>query len=167
MDPWYDTHSLLGLWLEYRFEFYPQDNEFVFCVDDLEDPDRIKDKIRKILFNILKSDEFEVRDSGLLGTHSTRKYAVTFARGTGCSKVSIILFLFFDKFCLTSFYFIVRMTQTTVGDAKTADGSMTPMLIRIFHLLMPRLPLHCAGEEWWDMRWTRTLGYQTAGFWTT
>ena len=167
MDPWYDTHSLLGLWLEYRFEFYPQDNEFVFCVDDLEDPDRIKDKIRKILFNILKSDEFEVRDSGLLGTHSTRKYAVTFARGTGCSKVSIILFLFFDKFCLTSFYFIVRMTQTTVGDGKTADGSMTPMLIRIFHLLMPRLPLHCAGEEWWDMRWTRTLGYQTAGFLTT
>ena len=61
-------------------------------MDDLEDPDRIKDKIRNFLFNILKSHEFEVRDSDLLGTHSTRKYAVTFAHGTGCSKVSSILF---------------------------------------------------------------------------
>jgi len=87
MDPWYDTHSLLGLWLEYRFEFLPKDNEFVFCIDGCDDPEAIKDKIRKILVSVLKRDEFIVRADGLLGTHSTRKYAVTFCRGNGCSKV--------------------------------------------------------------------------------
>jgi hypothetical protein len=35
-------------------------------VDNLKGPDQIMDKIRKFLFNIIKSDEFEVRDSGLL-----------------------------------------------------------------------------------------------------
>ncbi len=95
MDPWYDTHSLLGIWLEYRFEVHPEENEFIFCVNGLEDPIRIKDKIREVLVKIFRDDEFVIRDLGLLGTHSIRKFAVTFARGCGCSKVSVGLFFHF------------------------------------------------------------------------
>ena len=87
MDPWYDTHSFLGLWLEYCFEFLSKDNEFVFCIDGCDDPEGIKDKICKILVSVLKHDEVMVRADGLLGTHSTCKYAITFCHGNGCSKV--------------------------------------------------------------------------------
>ncbi len=89
MDPRYDTLSLLGLWLEYRFEFHPEENEFIFCMGCLEDPIRIKETMRRVLSTVLKDDEFHVRDLGLLGSHSIRKFAVTFARGNGCSKVSM------------------------------------------------------------------------------
>ena len=47
-NPSYNLHSLLGLWLEYHCEFFPKDNEFVFCVEGLEDPIQIKEKITKM-----------------------------------------------------------------------------------------------------------------------
>ena len=66
-----------------------QENEFIFCVDGLEDPERIKDKIRRVLDHILGDDAFIIRDIGLIGTHSICKFAVTFAHGQGCNKVEI------------------------------------------------------------------------------
>jgi hypothetical protein len=83
MDPHYDTLSLLGLWLEFRFAMHPKQNEFIFCVDGLEDPIRIKERIRKVLSIVLSNDQFHIRDVGLLGSHSIRKFGVTFARGNG------------------------------------------------------------------------------------
>jgi len=100
-NPWYDCHSLMGLWLEYRFEFHPEENEFVFCVNGLEDPIRIKDTIRRILKTIFRDEDFIIREVGLLGTHSVRKFAVTFARGCGCSKVSASL-LFYVSMVITT-----------------------------------------------------------------
>ena len=90
MDPRYDTLSLLGLWLEYRFDYHPEQNQFIFCLDGLEDPIRIKEKVRKVLSMVLSDDQFCARDLGLLGSHSIRKFAVTFARGNGCNKVSML-----------------------------------------------------------------------------
>jgi hypothetical protein len=89
MDPHYDTLSLLGLWLEYRFEYHyhPEENEFIFCVDGDDDPIRIKEQLRTILAGIIGREDFVIRDLGKLGTHSTRKLAVTFSRGNGCSRV--------------------------------------------------------------------------------
>ena len=90
MDPRYDTLSLLGLWLEYCFDYHPEQNQFIFCLDGLEDPIRIKEKVRKVLSMVLNDDQFCVRDHGLLGSHSIQKFAVTFARGNGCNKVSML-----------------------------------------------------------------------------
>jgi hypothetical protein len=97
-DPHYDVLSFLGLWLEYRFEIHPEQNEFVFCVEGLEDPERIKDKIRRILSKIFKDEDFIIQEVGLLGTHSIRKYAVTLARGCGCSKVSVCVCFYLFQF---------------------------------------------------------------------
>lgn len=87
MNPHYDVLSLLGLWLEYRYKMHPEESEFMFCYDGEEDPIRIKDHLRAIMTHILKHDDFVIRDLGSLGTHSTRKFSVTFSRGMGCSKV--------------------------------------------------------------------------------
>lgn len=87
-DVRYDLPTALGLWLEWRFEHCPEDNEFVFCIDGLDDPDRIKDKLRRVLEYVIHSDDFVVREVGLIGTHSIRKFAVSFARGQGCVLVS-------------------------------------------------------------------------------
>jgi hypothetical protein len=87
MDSRYDVHSNLGLWLEYHYEQYPGENEFVFGYNGLDDPIRIKEKISCLLRDSLQDDEFVFDRPGLLGTHSIRKCAVTFARGNGCTKV--------------------------------------------------------------------------------
>jgi hypothetical protein len=44
----YDTHSFLGLWLEYDFDYQPEQNDFIFNLDDFEGPIpiRIKEKVR-------------------------------------------------------------------------------------------------------------------------
>ena len=86
-DPHYDVLSLMGLWLEYRFENNPEENEFIFCIDGEDDPLRIKDRLRDILTSITGRDDFIVRDLGPTGSHSIRKFSVTFGRGNGCSKV--------------------------------------------------------------------------------
>jgi hypothetical protein len=70
MDPRYDTLSLLGLWLEYRFAYHPEQNEFIFCLDGFEDPIRSKEKVREVLSMVLSDDQFHARDLGLLGSHS-------------------------------------------------------------------------------------------------
>ncbi|KAL3772963.1 hypothetical protein ACHAWO_008693 [Cyclotella atomus] len=104
MNPHYDVLSTLGLWLEWHFEYLPEDIEFIFCVNAEDDPERIKDHVSDILRDILKSDDFIIREVGPLGTHSTRKYSVTFVRGNGCSKDD---------------------TGTIEVDGRTQDGSTT------------------------------------------
>ncbi len=100
MDTRYDVLSNLGLWLEYHFELNPGENEFVFGYSGLDDPIRIKERLARQLKEILLSDSFMSVRAGLLGTHSVRKMAVTFARGTGCTKVSSHCVLFFEKIFL-------------------------------------------------------------------
>ena len=56
------------------------DIEFVFCVD-------CEDYIRDVLGEILKSEDFIIRDITEIGTHSIRKFAVTFGHGNRCRKV--------------------------------------------------------------------------------
>ncbi len=89
MDVRYDLPTAFGLWLEWRFEHCPHENVFVFCVDGLEDPVRIKEKLRRVLDFVIGSDVFVLREVGLVGTHSIRKFAVSFARGQGCVLVSL------------------------------------------------------------------------------
>ena len=88
MDTRYDVLSNLGLWLEYHFELNPGENEFIFGYSGLNDPIRIKERLAHQLKEILLSDSLMCARAGLLGTHSVRKMAVTFARRTGCTKVS-------------------------------------------------------------------------------
>ncbi len=59
----------------------------MFGYNGLDDPIRIKEKISRLLRDSLQDDEFVFDRPGLLGTHSIRKCAVTFARGNGCTKV--------------------------------------------------------------------------------
>jgi hypothetical protein len=92
MDTRYDVLSDLGVWLEYHFELSQGDNEFVFGYSGLDDPIRIKEHLSHQLKDILLSDSFMAARAGLLGTHSVRKMAVTFARGTGCTKVGFLVF---------------------------------------------------------------------------
>ncbi len=161
MDPHYDTLSLLGLWLEFRFVMHPKQNEFIFCVDGLEDPIRIKERIQKVLSIVLSNDQFHIRDVGLLGSHSIRKFGVTFARGNGCSKESLcfyscllpfsffliylhditryVLFVFPAVMFLTIIFGSFRMTQTSGGAGKTPNGRMRLMLTPTFHTLMLKL----------------------------
>ena len=101
MDTRYDVLLNLGLWLKYHFELNPGENEFVFGYSGLDDPIRIKERLARQLKEILLSDSFMCARAGLLGTHSVRKMAVTFARGTGCTKVSIDCVLFFESLFLT------------------------------------------------------------------
>ena len=91
MDTRYDVLSNLGVWLEYHFELNPGENDFVFGYSGLDDPIRIKERLARQLKDILLSDSFMAARAGLLGTHSVRKMAVTFATGTGCTKVSFQL----------------------------------------------------------------------------
>ena len=100
MDTRYDVLSNLGLWLEYHFELNPGENEFIFGYSGLNDPIRIKERLARQLKEILLSDSFMSTRAGLLGTHSVRKMAVTFARGTGCTKVSSHRVLFFETLFL-------------------------------------------------------------------
>jgi hypothetical protein len=87
MDTRFDPLSNMALWLEYHYELNPGQNAFIFGYEGLDDPIRIKETIRRVLNEVLRGNEFSVATVGLLGTHSTRKFAVTFARGNGCSKV--------------------------------------------------------------------------------
>ena len=96
MDTRYDVLSNLGVWLEFHIELNPGENDFVFAYSGLDDPMRIKERLAHQLKDILLSDSCMAARAGLLGTHSVRKMAVTFARGTGCIKVRCgVLFSFF------------------------------------------------------------------------
>ena len=89
MDTRYDVHSNLGIWLEYHYELYPGENEFVFSYSGLDDPIRIKERMSRLLTDSLADIDFILDRPGLVGTHSICKLAVTFARGNGCTKVCV------------------------------------------------------------------------------
>jgi hypothetical protein len=84
----------MALWLEYHYEVNPGQNAFIFGYEGLDDPIRIKETIHWVLNEVLASTELSVDTVGLLGIHSTRKFAVTFAHGNGCSKVRCLFYCF-------------------------------------------------------------------------
>lgn len=163
MNPHYDVLSTLGLWLEWRFEYLPEDIEFIFCVDAEDDPERIKDHVSDILRDMIKSNDFIIREVGRLGTHSTRKYSVTFARGNGCGKVRNLVPLIEFSIMLTHL-FLFRMIVIPEVDGRTPDVSMRRMLIRLFPLWMLRLLQHCAKAGRLHMWWMRSRALLIVGF---
>ena len=60
-------------------------------MNDLKDPICIKERTGRVLSTVLSDDKFHIRDLGLLGSHSIRMFAVTFAHGNGCNEVSMCL----------------------------------------------------------------------------
>ena len=85
----YCTLSLLGGWLEYHYLLNPAENEFIFGVQGMEEPDCIKAVAAYQLRELLADNGFEEWGEGLMGTHSLRKFAVTVGRRNGCSKDEI------------------------------------------------------------------------------
>ncbi|KAI2492284.1 hypothetical protein MHU86_22256 [Fragilaria crotonensis] len=96
LNPVYCVLCSLGLWLELNIKMHPPalDSPYVFCfTDDNRIPEggqKAKAKIQKILAKMFKLEEFQT-DNGeakslLLGSHSIRKYAATFARRCGVTK---------------------------------------------------------------------------------
>lgn len=82
----------LALWLEFALEHHPAPhNEFVFRLDGLDDPTRIKEQY-VAAFNQATRAPGTLIQAGLVGSHSTRKLAATWGRSNGCSKVSIAMF---------------------------------------------------------------------------
>jgi hypothetical protein len=163
MNPHYDVLSTLGLWLEWRFEYLPEDIEFIFCVDAEDDPERIKDHVSDILRDMIKSNDFIIREVGRLGTHSTRKYSVTFARGNGCGKVRNLVPLIEFSIMLTHL-FLFRMIVIPEVDGRTPDVSTRRMLIHLFPLWMLRLLQHCAKAGRLHMWWMRSRALLIVGF---
>ena len=56
MDTRYDVHSNLGIWLEYHYELYPEENKFVFSYSGLDDPVWIKERVSHLLADSLGDD---------------------------------------------------------------------------------------------------------------
>jgi hypothetical protein len=80
MDTRYCAVANVALWTELNYETNPDMSEYVFSVDGLDDPLRIKERISNLLTATVSSEGILERD-GLVGTHSLRKMApVTFAR---------------------------------------------------------------------------------------
>ena len=82
---------LLGLasWLEFSIAKYGISEEWFWNYHNLDDPDSIKNRADTQLKKVLNSPAFTGVESvyeGKKGTHSTRKFATTFARRSGCSK---------------------------------------------------------------------------------
>ena len=94
MDTRFCSQANLAVWLEYHFELNPEPNDFVFSYKGLTCPIHIKEKFQNLMRVEFSAPDFETEKPGLLGTHSVRKCAVTFARGVGCSKVRFFHFLF-------------------------------------------------------------------------
>jgi hypothetical protein len=62
-------------------------SEFIFDLRGTNDPEHTKDVIGNYLTNrVLNNEQFRVAGPGLLGTHSIRKFAVTYARRNGCNQ---------------------------------------------------------------------------------
>ena len=87
-----DYCVLLGLasFMEYSIEQgWNEFSDHLFCLDGLNCPTTIKDRVSRILSDVLDDPTFiEVLtdDDKKVGTHSIRKYAATYARRCGCSK---------------------------------------------------------------------------------
>ena len=82
--------SLLGVWIESRFEAYPDNNsEFVFDAVNAHCPIAIKESVSTHLRQLITNTEVQDMAAdvlGNIGTHSLRKFAVTSARMSGFSK---------------------------------------------------------------------------------
>lgn len=129
MNPLYDAHSNLGLWLEYEYELHGNEmNEYVFGYQGLHDPIRIKEQMQRLFSRTVNGRDFITEQTGKLGTHSIRKCASTYGRSNGCTKVISCTDLltwscYFANTCIIS-----RTTLTTVVDGRTAAAFKTPTL---------------------------------------
>jgi hypothetical protein len=63
----------------------------MFCLDSLDDSVRINEKLRRVLEFIIGPDVFVLREVGLVGTHSIRKFAVSFSQE--CVLVSLCCYV--------------------------------------------------------------------------
>jgi hypothetical protein len=104
MDTRYCVLANLAMWMESYLFTDPTQNYFVFKFNRLDDPDRIKDVIRRGFNHAIKSPEFMSERLGLIGTHSVRKLAVTLARSNGCTRVSDLFCNSFLVLCLTDVF---------------------------------------------------------------
>jgi hypothetical protein len=90
-----DYCVLLGLasFMEYSIEQgWNEFSDHLFCMDGLNDPNTIKNRVSKIMCDALDDPTFSevlTDDDKKVGTHSTRKYACTYATRCGCSKDDI------------------------------------------------------------------------------
>ena len=90
-----DYCVLLGLasFMEYSIEQgWNEFSDHLFCMDGLNDPITIKNRVSKIMCDALDDPTFSevlTDDDKKVGTHSTRKYACTYATRCGCSKDDI------------------------------------------------------------------------------
>ena len=76
------------MWIEFSIGAYEVDQEFVFNFRGLDDPVRIKESADLLLKKVLASKEFEEVEIvlGNKGTHSMRKFSVSFPRLNGFGK---------------------------------------------------------------------------------
>ena len=82
----YCVLSLLASWLELHFLLNPEPNEYFFGAFGMTDPITIKNSAGYYLRKIIKDEDFIRAVIGQLGSHSNRKFGVTYARKSGCSK---------------------------------------------------------------------------------
>ena len=79
--------------MEYSIEqSWDQSSDHLFCLDGLNCPTTIKDRVSRILSDVLDDPTFiEVLmdDDKKVGKHSIRKYAATYARRCGFCKDKI------------------------------------------------------------------------------
>ena len=92
---------------------------------ETDDPIRIKDRICVALNEVLSGDGLSVARVRVLGTHSVRKFALTIARGIGCSKVRFVCYFvtILIHTCAEIICFICRTTQSIVDAGRTPRGS--------------------------------------------
>jgi hypothetical protein len=90
MDPKYCTLLSLGImWMEACLAVDQVPNEFVFKINSLDCPIRIKETIQRGFKEAVTDPLFLMDKPGPIGTHSVRKAAATYARGNGCTKVRV------------------------------------------------------------------------------
>jgi len=79
----------LGSWLEYWCEQgYFKTSEFLFGINDEDDPDTIKRRASKIMAEVLRDPSFDAvlelgHEENKVGTHSIRKFAADIAAKNG------------------------------------------------------------------------------------
>jgi len=78
--------SLLASWLELHFLLNPEPNEYFFGDFGMTDNITINDSAGYYLCKIIKDKDFIRIVIGQLGSHSNRKFGVTYTRKSGCSK---------------------------------------------------------------------------------
>ena len=114
---------------------WDQSSDHLFCLDGLNCPTTIKDRVSRILSDVLGDPTFiEVLtdDDKKVGTHSIRKYAATYARRCGCSK---------DEVDYRFRWKNQRMQDDTL---KATLQSMMPRLL----LLSARVKPSCTTSRW-------------------